>query len=89
MLDTKKDVKLVWNVEALNADSMKDNYRFFYHWVRATDKWSVHFKNKCIHASHLKCNVPCSSKMNKQQPLRVMRGWANSVEVKNDTIIIS
>jgi hypothetical protein len=64
------------------------SYRFFYHWVRATDKWSVHFRKQCIHADFLKCNVPCESKNNKTQPYRVMRGFAKEVNVENSTITI-
>lgn len=63
-------------------------YRFYFHWVKQTDKWSVHFKNECIHAEHLECNVPCEAKKNKRQPYRVMRGFASQVNVKNDKITI-
>lgn len=68
----------------------KKKYRFFYHWVRQTDKWSVHFKKSCIHTKHIKCEVPCESKMNKRQPYRVMQGWATEVvsDLETDTITI-
>lgn len=77
-------------MEVLNVDDMEKKYRFFYHWVRATDKWSVHFRNTCTHAAHIKCEVPAESKMNKRQPLRVMRGWASEINIceDEDTIII-
>jgi len=63
-------------------------YRFFFHWVRQTGKWSVHFKKQCIHAEHLECNLPCETKIKKTQPYRVMQGYASNVEVINDKIII-
>ena len=63
-------------------------YRFYFHWVRHTDKWSVHFRNKCTHATNLKCNLPCEAKKNKRQPYRVMQGFAENVRIENDTIYI-
>ena len=62
--------------------------RFFYHWVKQKDWWSVHFKNKCIHRPNLVCNVPAETHNQKSQPVRVMRGWANEIEVTNTNIII-
>ena len=86
----KKVVCHVLIVEVQNVHKMKNvKYRFYYHWVRQTNKWSVHFKNKCVHAKHIKCNVPCESKINNAQPLRVMRGFAESVEFNNDILIIN
>jgi len=60
---------------------MRDKWRFFYHWVRATNKWSVHFRTNCIHTDHIECNVPCESKINTRQPYRVMQGFAKEIEV--------
>jgi len=89
MLYFKKDVIYVWNAEVLNVGNMPEKkYRYFFHWVRQTNKWSVHFQKKCTHATYLECQVPCESKNNKRQPYRVMQGFATSVEVINDKIII-
>lgn len=65
----------------------KGQYRFYYHWVRQTNKWSVHFRNKCTHVDHLMCNVPCETKINKRQPYRVMQGFAELVTVDVDNSV--
>jgi len=65
----------------LNADS-------FITGSKKKDWWSVHFKNQCIHRPHLVCNVPAETHNQKSQPVRVMRGWANEIEVTETHIII-
>lgn len=70
-------------------------YRFFLHYNKPLSKkfnkhmWSVHYKNKCYFSENIQCNVITESKVNKEQPYVVMRGFAKNIEFNNDTIIIS
>jgi hypothetical protein len=63
-------------------------YRFFYHYRRSTDGVSVHFRGKCIPCANVKCNVPCESKRNKQQPRWVMQGFCKEVLLTDSIAII-
>ena len=63
--------------------------RFFYHFRKCDKRMSVHFKTQCIPVENVVCAVPCETKRNKRQPLLVMRGFATTVEVRNDTAYIS
>jgi len=63
-------------------------YRFFYHYRRCDKKMSVHFKKQCIPCEDVVCEVPCETKRNKIQPYLVLQGFANSVEVINNKVII-
>jgi len=64
-------------------------YRFFYHYYKQKNKMSIHFKNTCVVVDNIVCNVPCQTKWNKQQPLLVMQGFAQSVTIENKTAFIS
>ena len=68
---------------------MRGKYRFFYHWRKQTDAWTVHFRGKCIPVDSIKCLVPCETKKNKRQPVRVMQGFACNVEVDNGIATIT
>ena len=64
-------------------------YRFFYHYRRSDKRMSVHFRNQCIPCEGVICNVPCETKRNKIQPYLVLQGFASSVEVINNKVIIN
>lgn len=49
---------------------------------------SVHYCGKCIPCIDVKCLVPCETKRNKTQPFIVMQGFAESVELKSDSIVV-
>jgi len=63
-------------------------YRFFYHYRRSDKRMSVHFKKQCIPCEDVICEVACETKRNKIQPYLVLQGFANSVEVINNKVII-
>ena len=50
---------------------------------------SIHYKNECLRANDVICNVPIETKWNKTQPNLVMRGFAESVEIKNGICYIN
>ena len=68
---------------------MKKKYRFFYHYYKQKGKMSVHFRNTCMVAENIICEVPCETKWNNTQPRLVMRGYATEVIIddKGDAII--
>lgn len=49
---------------------------------------SIHFRNKCMRADDVICNVPIETKWNKTQPNLVMRGFASSVEIIDNVCYI-
>lgn len=57
--------------------------RFFYHWFRQKNCWSVHFAGACHAVEHIHCYAVCETKRRKIQPKAVMQGWASSVRIKN------
>ena len=63
-------------------------YRFFYHYYKRNNEMSVHFKGKCYRAKHVDCEVPSETKWNTHQPQLTLRGWATSIDVIGDKIII-
>lgn len=63
-------------------------YRFFYHYRKCDGQMSVHWKNQCIPCKDVVCEVPCQTKRNKRQPYLVMQGYAASVELVDDIVII-
>ncbi len=69
--------------------------RFFLHYNKPASLsakrplWSVHFKNKCYIVDNIKCELPTESKINKRQPFVVMRGFANKVDLDNQTNTIT
>lgn len=64
-------------------------YRFFYHFRKSTKSMTVHWKNSCLAAQNVICNVACETKWSDKQPRLVMRGFCKNVEIKNGTAIIS
>ncbi len=56
--------------------------RFYYHYNRPNDCWSIHFNKKCILADHLQCTKTVESKNNKTQPRKVMQGFCNFVNLE-------
>ena len=63
-------------------------YRFYFHYYRATDRMSVHWRGQCLQVRRIACYVPCETKWNARQPKLVLRGWATDVKVKADTAYI-
>lgn len=63
-------------------------YRYFYHYNRQHDKWSVHFKGKCHIVDEFECLVPNEGHTQKQQPKRIVRGFAKEVIIDNNKAII-
>lgn len=68
---------------------MTRRYRFFYHYNKHTKRLTVHFKKSCIDVQDIVCRTESYSKWNKTQPNLVMRGFAESVTVFNDTAYIN
>lgn len=64
-------------------------YRFFFHYYKRYKCLSIHYKNQCMRAKDIVCNVPVESKWNKTQPHLVIRGFANSVEIIDDICYIN
>lgn len=64
-------------------------YRFFYHYFKQKNKMTVHFKKTCTVVYDVICNVPCETKWSEAQPKLVMRGFATSVEVKDNKAYIA
>lgn len=56
-------------------------YRFYYHWNKPENKWSIHFRGKCYRVDHLECDAKTESKSNKRQPVRVMQGFTHTVGI--------
>jgi hypothetical protein len=54
-------------------------YRFFYHYRKAANAMSVHWRNKCQLAKNIVCNVPTETKWNSDQPHLVIQGYATSI----------
>lgn len=61
----------------------KKQYRFFYHYYRQYKCMSVHFKGQCSKVADVVCNVPTETKWNKTQPNLVVRGFAESMTIKD------
>jgi hypothetical protein len=64
-------------------------WRFFYHYFKAKNQMSVHFRNSCIVVDNVDCRVPCETKWNKRQPQLVMQGWAKNVQIIDNKAIIT
>lgn len=50
---------------------------------------SIHYKDECMRAKDIVCNVPIESKWNKTQPNLVIRGFARSVEIVDNICYIN
>lgn len=68
---------------------MAKKYRFFYHYYRQYKCLSVHFRNQCYKVENVVCNVPCNSKWSERQPNLVMQGFAEKLDIVNNTAIFS
>jgi len=61
------------------------SYRFWYHYNKPLTKtvgrtvMTVHFRDECINAEHIICNVPTETHRRRSQPQLVVRGWAEKV----------
>lgn len=64
-------------------------YRFFFHYYKRYKCMSIHFRDQCMRAQDVVCNVPIESKWNKTQPNLVMRGYAEKVEIIDQTCYIN
>lgn len=56
-------------------------YRFFYHYNKQHDKWSIHYRGKCHIVDDFKCLVETEGKTNKKQPKRVVQGFTSEVKI--------
>lgn len=62
--------------------------RFIFHYNKPysqrfkTHKWTVHYENVCHIVDSIDCRRPCESKLNKRQPVCVMRGFASGVRIE-------
>lgn len=63
-------------------------YRFFYHYYRQYNCMSVHYRGKCYRTKDVICKVETETKWNKRQPRLVERGWATSIDIQQDKIVI-
>ena len=63
--------------------------RFFYHYHKGKKLMSIHFDKKCTQVKDVICLVPCETKWNNRQPYLVMRGFANSVTIKDNVAYIN
>jgi hypothetical protein len=50
---------------------------------------SVHYRNKCYKTANVVCNVASETKWSKTQPNLVIRGWASSIKIEDNQIIIN
>lgn len=64
-------------------------YRFFYHYRKETGGMTIHYKGTCYPVEDVKCNVPCETHKNKQQPKLVMRGFCKEIKIENGLGIIN
>ena len=62
---------------------MNKQYRFFYHYYKAKNKMSVHFRGVCHVVNNVECKVACQTKWSKKQPNLTMIGYAKNVEINN------
>ena len=68
-------------------------YRFWFHYNkperRKTGKpvMTVHYRDRCIMADNIECNVETETHRRKRQPYMVIRGWAESVKIRIDSTL--
>lgn len=60
-------------------------YRFFYHYNKANNKMTIHFKKECTIVKNIVCHTTCESKWNKSQPYLTMRGWSSQIKILEET----
>ena len=62
-------------------------WSFFFHYNKPAStkkkmvQWSIHFRNRCYVVNQIICKRPVQSKVNKRQPVAVMKGTAKSVSI--------
>jgi hypothetical protein len=59
-----------------------NRWRFFFHYYKQKDMWSVHFRGSCAVVDEITCLVPCQGHKQARQPRRIMRGFAKEVRFK-------
>lgn len=63
--------------------------RFWFHYnkpasrKRGKPQITVHWGGKCLIVDNLKCEVPTEGHIKNQQPLFVVRGWAEEIKIEN------
>lgn len=62
----------------------KGTKRFFFHYNKQHDCWSVHFSGQCFIVEEIECSVPKEGHKQNIQPRRIIRGWAQAVIVTPD-----
>ena len=68
--------------------SSTKKYRFFFHYYKRYKCISIHYRDKCITAKDVVCDVPLESKWNKSQPNLVLRGFCSKLYIENDICYI-
>jgi len=63
-------------------------YRFFYHYNKAHDKMTVHFRDTCYIVDSVTCMPSCATKRNRRQPRLVMQGFAKGVTIDRGMAVI-
>jgi hypothetical protein len=70
-------------------------YVFFYHYnkplsiQRGKPTITVHYRNECLIVNNIICNVPTEGKINKSQPVFVIRGKSSNLVIVDDVAIIN
>lgn len=68
---------------------------FFFHYNKpasqrtGSPKISVHYNKTCHIVDNIICSVPTEGKINKRQPIFVMKGKCNNFEIKKGIVYIS
>lgn len=57
--------------------------RFFFHYYKQKDKWSVHYNRKCHIVDNIICLEKIESKNNQRQPRKVIQGFTKKIEINN------
>ena len=69
-------------------------HTFFFHYNKPASKQkgkpviSLHYRKHCLLVDNLVCTVPTQGRINKRQPLFVVTGKANKVEIKDNIAYI-
>lgn len=63
-------------------------YRFWYHYNKANNKMTVHYRKTCYIVNNIECLAPTQSKWNRIQPRLVIQGFAKEVIIENDKAYI-
>jgi hypothetical protein len=63
-------------------------YSFFFHYRKQTNGMTVHFRGKCYPCKYVNCQVSCTTKYNKTQPILTMNGKCSELIIEDDYITI-